>query len=203
MGKFSDIRRAEQLIKDKEAYDAWAKKSTAEKQAAFKATQRITGNLKTAIDQEDGYIQPFGIDLAKKVFLIVDLPISGTAETGKSEGEATLITAFRSLVGARATKTKPSGAGNYLVESRGIKGFVPARAIITQKGSKVDGVISRFTNREYSYTKKNSVSCPFGAVTGEEGFEIAANGIKSGTIPANSSLRFTPQKGILITVTAA
>ncbi|MFM6191077.1 hypothetical protein [Planktothrix sp.] len=203
MGKFSDIRRAEQLVKDKEAYDTWVKKSTADKQTAYKATQTKTGNYKTALEKEDGYIQPFGIDLAKKVFLIVDLPISGTAQTGKTESAATLITAFRTLVGARAAKAKPTGAGNYLVESRGIKGFVPARAIITQKGSKVEGVISRFTNREYSYTTKNSVSCPFGAITGEEGFEMAANGIKSGTLPNDSSLRFTPQKGILITVTAA
>lgn len=203
MGKYDDLRRAEQLLEDKKKYDEWLKLSTAEKSAAYAATQAETGNLKTALSTVEGSIRPFGIELSKNVYLAVNLPDDGTPIPTKTESAATLIASFRTLVGARAVAGKVTGANNIIVDSRGIRGFVPARAIISQKGSKQIKKISRITGRPYSYTQKNSVSCPFGQVTNETSFETAANAIKGGTLPANSKIRFTPQKGILVTVLAA
>jgi hypothetical protein len=208
MARFKNIDKADQFKADKIKVDAWRAKSSAEKQVAFKATQAVTKNLKTAVEYTLGYIVPFGTVLTQKIFLVVNKPKSGTAVVGKTETDADLFADIETLLGARITGTKPSGVGNYLIDVRGVRGFDPARAIFSKKGDPVEGVKSRMTDRAYSYVKKSSVSSPMGQTEGQTSYNTSIQAMidalnASTALVANHSLSFKEEKGVKISVTAA
>jgi|JFJP01.1.fsa_nt_gi hypothetical protein len=203
MGRFSRIQQGDQLAKDKLALDTYNKKSTAERQAAFKAQQALTGNLKGAVASIEGYIRPYDIALTKNVYLVVDLPVDGTVVANKTQSVADVITKLGTLVGTRAIKTAPATAGDILVETRGIRGFSPCRITLIKKEGAPKDVTSRFTGNTYSYVKKDAVSSPIGQITGEASEAAALNTIKNILTAAEKqtwSVSMTRQKGVTVTV---
>lgn len=206
MGRFSDIMRADELKADKDAYDLWLRKTRAEKRTAYQATIAKTGNKKSNVGTELGYIFPFGVVQTAKVVLAVGIVKDGEDLATSEETEGALITKLRTAVVGDALYASVSAptAGLIVFDTRGKK-IKPAKVKLVQVGAKVEGVVSRITGRPYSYRKKNSVSCSFGQKIGTAtDFESAKSVIRKAleTSDGDYTAYFTPQGDIDIGVVA-
>lgn len=179
--RFYHQQRAAQYAAEKIVIDNWLDKSTAEKSAAYAATVAITGNKKSNVGSEPGYIIPFGYLQTKKVWLQVGIVKEGTDLAATEEAENAMITLIRGTIlptGGYATLTKPVEAGAFITDVSRKKIKVARLKLVKASGSPLaTKVVSRITARPYTYTKKNSVSCPFGQKAGGTGDDITFEGI--------------------------
>lgn len=206
MGRFSDIMRADELKADKDAYELWLKKTRAEKQAAYKTTIEKTGNKRSNVGTETGFIFPFGVDQSKKIVLALGLLKEGSDLAASEENEAALITKMRTaVIGAALYASTGNLPAAHIVFDTAGKKIKPAKVRLVELGAKVDDIKSRFTGRPYSYRKRNSVSCSFGQKIGTEtDYEKARVAIRTALeTEAKYTAYFTPQGEIDIVVTAA
>lgn len=203
---YKHISRADEYKADKTAYDAWLAKSRADKQTAYKNQVAATGNKRSDVNQELGYIFPFGILQTKKILLGVNVVMAGTNLETSEESAATLITKIRSaVVGAAKYSNIPGtgfpAAGSFTIDSRRKK-IRPAKVKLVRVGAKVEGIRSRYTNRPYSYRKKDSVSCSFGQLIGTEtSYETAVQDLRTVLGTDGDKVYFTPQGNIDIAAT--
>ncbi|NTW19365.1 MAG: hypothetical protein HGA42_07060 [Nostocales cyanobacterium W4_Combined_metabat2_030] len=178
MGRpFSVIKRANELKDALDNYRQWQDKTAVQKRADYTAQKAITQNPKTARISERGYLQPFGMAIVKKLYIACNIPVAGSAESGKTESESALITLVRDKVvttGGYATLAAVGAtSGNTVYSRRGIQSAL-AKVTVVDIGAKAANPIpSRKTKMPYTYRKWNAVSCPFGAKTGINSYEDA------------------------------
>ena len=164
MGRpFSDIMRAEELMEAKTQYDAWLKKSRAEKSQLYQQKITQTGNRRSNVGKVTGYLIPFGVDTTKAIYARVK--VLAPASSPPTEGEEAATTEINNLttaiVGADkyATTTKPTTEGTTIAKVRNSE---LARVKYVEIGDTVPNMKSRITGRPYTYRRSDSVSCPFG-----------------------------------------
>jgi hypothetical protein len=206
MTRMGDIMRADELKADKDAYEAWLKKTRAEKQAAYKATIEKTGNKRSNVGVETGFIFPFGIDQTKKIVLGVGLIAPGKDLGDNEEAESSLITKLReAVIGTALYGNIGTPAAGSIVFDVARKKIKPAKVKLVQIGDDVEGVKSRITDRPYSYRKKNSVSCSFGQKIGTAtDYETAKIALRKALeTDSKYTTYFTPQGEIDIAIIAA
>ncbi|HEY9864771.1 MAG TPA: hypothetical protein V6D21_11400, partial [Candidatus Obscuribacterales bacterium] len=193
--------RADEYKAMKAKIDAWRAKTAKEKSDLYKAQIEKTGNKKSNVGFELGYIFPFGIDQSKKILLKVGLVKDGADRGGTEESAATLITELRAqVVGGALYASAKNGTtfpatGSFITDVRGNKKIKPARVRLVQNVAKVDGIESRVTGNPYSYMKKDSVSCVFGQKIGTEtSYESAKSALKTALLGIDGrAVYFTPQ----------
>ncbi|WP_019487453.1 hypothetical protein [Kamptonema formosum] len=205
MGRYSDINRAEELLKAKEKLDLWLKKDRAEKQAAFAATQTATGNKRSNVGRTTAWIQPFGAP--DKFFYETWIPGPGSDPTPKQENANTIIakvaTAAREQ--GKALIDEPTGANIIIQKARKIQ-F--AKVNYSEVGAAVAGIVSRITGIPYSYNKTDSVSSNFGqAATGaisEQATQALLRTALLGATPTGTQrVSFKPQGDVSIRAAAS
>ncbi|MDJ0737885.1 MAG: hypothetical protein QNJ47_28140 [Nostocaceae cyanobacterium] len=193
MGRYSDIRRGEELKKSLDELRKWEDLSRAEKQALYKAQRGNAVKLKPVYSK--GYVESFTFN--QRTYL----PVRLLADEGQTL-EANLIATVRTAAAADGrtlapTFTTPSGA----VLLDGISGFKPARLSITQRGNEItDKNTSRVTKSQYKRYSNRSVSSPFGSNSaGSESYEDAVKAIKAQTAivkfakETGNRVSFTPE----------
>lgn len=212
--RFYYVRRAEDLTAAKTALEAWERKTQAEKKALYQTQITNTGNKRSDRGRVLGYIMPFGIDVAKKVYLKVWLLASTSADpnnelTPSEESAASMITDLTAIIHTGTTKyattIEPTGVGNYILDYRKQMRKL-ASVSVTQKEGASKTLTSRITQMEYSYRKSNSVSCTFGQIVGTDTEMFIANkSIEALVEVANAqySTTFKPQGNLNIGVTTA
>lgn len=193
--RFYWIERADELKAAKDNYEAWQRKSRAEKSADYKAQLGKTGNKRNAFKQQEAYIKPFGVDAAQDVFAKVKVIQAGaTAGNANEEAPGGIATDLAAALVAEgstlyATTTRPAAVGAVIVKPRTIRDY--ARVILSEKdpGSTVDGLTSRITGAPYRYVKKDSCGSVFGRkLTGSEDWDAAKATLRTALI-GNSEVR--------------
>lgn len=180
--RFYHQQRAAQYAAEKTIIDNWMDKTVAEKQTAYAAQIALTGNKKSNVGQETGYIIPFGYAQAKNVWLQVGLVIAGANLAASEENESAMITALRTvIIGADkyGTSTKPTAAGTFITDVARRKVQVAKLKIVKVGDPLAEKIASRITGRKYTYVKKDAVSCPFGQKIGGTGDDITFEGVSS------------------------
>ncbi|MBE9210510.1 hypothetical protein IQ244_29210 [Nostoc sp. LEGE 06077] len=171
MGRYSDIRRGVELNAALTKLRAYEDLSRDAKQSLYKGQRG--SSVKVKANRVKGYVEAFG--LVGRVFLPVRL-LSAT-QTGSV---ATLIGIVRTAVAAEGRAlavdfAAPVGG----VKLDGLKGYVPAKLSLTQRGAEVADNKSRVTDIEYKRYDNKSVSSPFGAGTDTETYAAAVADIKA------------------------
>lgn len=204
---FKHISRADEYKADKTAYDAWLAKSRAEKQTAYKNQVAATGNKRSDVGKELGYIFPFGILQTKKILLGVNIVKAGENLEASEESAATIITKLRTAVVGAAKYANIPGTGfpaasSFTINAIGKK-IKPAKVRLVRIGAKVEGIKSRYTDRPYTYRKKDSVSCSFGQLIGTDTpYETAIQDLRTALATDGDKVYFTPQGNIDIAITS-
>lgn len=198
--RFYHVERADEYKAMKTKIDAWRAKTPAEKSTLYKDQVGKTGNKKSNVGFESGYIFPFGIEQSKKILLKVGLVKDGADVSATEESAATIVTSLRAqVVGAALyANVKVSGTfpatGSFVTDARGNRKIKPARIKLVKTGAAVPNIVSRVTGNPYSYHKKDSVSCPFGQKIGTEtSYEQAKASLKSAFTDPDLAAYFTPQ----------
>lgn len=205
MGRYSDINRAEELKKARDAYDLWQKKSRAEKQVAFAATQTETGNKRSNVGRTIAWIQPFGAP--DKFFYETYIPGPPSGDpTAKEENALALITKVANAARdqGKALTTEPVGSNIVIQQARKIQ-F--AKVIYSETGNDIKTVISRITGIPYSYRKTDAVSSNFGQAASSPISEQATQALLRTTLlgatPTKERVSFKPQGDIDVRIAAA
>ncbi|MEG4583439.1 hypothetical protein QUA71_28105 [Microcoleus sp. MON1_C5] len=193
MARFRDIMRADELKAQKNAYEAYLKLSTPEKQAAYAASML---GKRSNVGRQIGYIRPFGgpdnFYYETKV-----LAAPAKAPTPKEQTETSLIntvtTAIIAATGKHVVTAVPTGTNLVIKRARKIQ-FAKVKVIVP--GSEVrENRSSRFTGKKYTQTEVNSVSCSFGRLDQNQNEQDAQtaiiNALRS-SLP-NATILFTPQ----------
>ncbi len=209
MGRpYSLIQKADELKAAKDSFEAWQKKSKAEKKALYEAKQAQTGNYRSARESGILYLIPFGVKPSNNIWVVGSTALSTTATSGSSEGASSLITILAGLIVGDAKwgqSTAPTGAGQIIVES--IRKSDLAQVKLVEKGDVVAGAgESRITGMPYTYRKKDSISSRFGQKIGaEQEYEAARMAIRTAAtgLTNDQKLYFTNQKEIKLSVTAS
>lgn len=210
--RFYHQQRAEQYKAEKIVIDAWMDKTQAQKATLYEAQVQKTGNKKSNVGTQPGYIIPFGYAQSKKVYLKVGLVKEGTNLATTEENEAGMITALRTVViGATLyAQTAAPATGSFITDVSRKKIVVPRIKIVKVGNTLAEKLASRITGRKYTYTKKDAVSCPFGQKIGGTDDEITFEGVTAtfvglstatGGALAAYSVYTTPQGKLPISVT--
>lgn len=180
--RFYHQQRAAQYAAEKIVIDNWTDKTAAQKSELYATQIQKTGNKKSNVGTEPGYIIPFGYAQSKKVYLQVGLVKEGRNLVPTEENEGAMITALRTLIigtDKYALSDKPTTTGSFITDvSR--KRIQLARIKIVRVGNTLSEKIeSRITGRKYTYTKKDAVSCPFGQKIGGSGDDLTFEGVSA------------------------
>lgn len=200
---YSDIMRADELKLAKDAYDTWLKKSKAEKTAAYQATVGKTGNKRSNVGKQEGYLTPFGIDSSKNIYIRAKLlaPATSTPTVGQEPATGEITSLTTAVIGAEKYSTLIAPASGTIIRVRNSE---LAKVKYVEVGSSIPGLISRITGRPYTYRRSNSVSTPFGQGLGGKTAldtyeEVVADIKKNTTISGgDKKLYFTRQGNIEI-----
>ncbi|HEY9863677.1 MAG TPA: hypothetical protein V6D21_05805 [Candidatus Obscuribacterales bacterium] len=168
--RFYHQQRAQQYLNEKAIIDSWMDKTVSEKQTAYEATVSVTGNKKSNVGQEPGYIIPFGYSQADDIWLKVGLVKEGSNTAPSEESAAPMIGHLRTAVLDAANKfaqTAAPATGAFVTDVARKKIELPRVRLVKPAAAPLaNKVTSRITGRKYTYTKKDSVSCPFGQKIG-------------------------------------
>ncbi|HEY9865779.1 MAG TPA: hypothetical protein V6D21_16535 [Candidatus Obscuribacterales bacterium] len=180
------LRQADRIAQMKTAWDAWNTGTGEERAAMMAATRLKTGNLKSSVATQEGYLRPF--KAVKATTWVKTKILVGPGETSTdSESASGQITQLKAATAKYNTVTKPIAANDSIFSLIGLRGQNPARIIYTKVGAKIPGVVSRRTKEPYSYRKSDSVSTPFGrtvetfdeAETPDAIFDLIKNDLKA------------------------
>ncbi len=163
---FSLIKKADELKAAKDAYDAWLKLPLEQKQQKYEQQKSQTQNPRSNVDQQVGYIIPFGVDQAKKIYVRTKILAGGSTPAEGEEPATDLISKVTAAVitAKYALTATPTSAGVITVELNKPKFAKVKLQQIDRTARKT--ITSRITGRPYTYRKTDSVSCSFGQEEG-------------------------------------
>jgi len=167
--RFYHQQRAAQYAQEKTAIDAYFAKTAAEKKTAYANTVAATGNKKSNVGKTPGYIIPFGFDQSKKVLLKVGLVAPGKSLVSTEENETAMITALQAVIigDTKYARITAPPAGSFITDTHRKKIQVARIKIVKSADAPLaNKIVSRITGTPYTYTKKDSISCPFGQKIG-------------------------------------
>ena len=194
MARFSDIQRADELKLAKDAFDAWLKKSRAEKKALYATATAVGGGKRVNRGTAPGYIQPFGAP--DNFWYETKILAAPTAPATPTEEAATgLITAVVTATAGFQVTAVPAGPTNIANLAKKVQ-F--AKVKCTEKTGAGVAAISRLTGLPYTKYNTNTVSSPFGvgdggAVNTEPTARTTIRNLLMTGTPAGRSVGFTSQ----------
>ena len=191
MGKFTDISRGPELAKAYDAYQAWLKKTRAQKQAAYRAVAKPKAS-RVRPERVDAYVLPFNSNVAGVYYMVRAL---SATQTGAGSD---VIGTVRKLVdGARILEELPDADKNLAIS---IPRYRFAKVSASQRtGDGDENAKSRMTDSPYTRYTTNSASSPFGRVAGDSNYQEAVTKIRDTDEFKNFSKRpgnqitFTPE----------
>ena len=153
MGRYSDINRGPELNEAYTEYQAWIKKTRAQKQAAYKAVAKPEAD-RVKVERIPGYILPFN-GTNDKVYLSTRI----IAATQQGAG-GTVAGTIRGLVSSRVNQTLPETGDPFSLsiprfQFAKISGTLRTQAATTDSESRITGL-------PYKRHRSNSASSPFG-----------------------------------------
>lgn len=170
MGRYSDIRRGEELKKAYDKMKLWEAKDREEKQAAYKVVAK-TADQRSKPEKIKAFLLPFAKDDT-----VIYLECRALSATQNGTGAATANTA-RSLVDDRFKLELPTTG---TVESVRIPKYEFAKIILSARTETATAkTASRITGTPYKRHRSNNISCPFGRLTATESFADATKLIKA------------------------
>ena len=156
MGRYGDIRRANELTAALTKLRAWEDKTIEQKKELYKS-QRGT-SVRVKVNRVKGYVESFG--LAGRIYLPVKL-LSDTQTGSNATALANTVREAVQTTGRTLAVGFTLPTGGVLLD--GLTGYRPARLSLTDRGAAVTDNKSRVTDFEYKRYDNKSVSSPFGS----------------------------------------